>query len=141
NPGWGYPRIAGELLKPGLRVSPSTIRRILLANWLGPAPRHSGPSWPQFLRQQAAGMLLQLLHCRDDLAAPLLPALLHRTRKPPRAPDGLHHQSERRLGDPARAQSQLHVPVRADAVPDPRPRAASSAGPSTRSSAAMGSMS
>jgi putative transposase len=57
NPGWGYPRIAGELLKLGLRVSPSTIRRILLANGLGPAPRRSGPSWQQFLRQQAAGML------------------------------------------------------------------------------------
>src|SRR5437867_10223674 len=57
NPGWGYPRIAGELLKLGLRVSPSTIRRILLANRLGPAPRRSGPSWQQFLRQQAASML------------------------------------------------------------------------------------
>ncbi|HZD64448.1 MAG TPA: integrase core domain-containing protein [Xanthobacteraceae bacterium] len=57
NPGWGYPRIAGELLKLGLHVSPSTVRRILLANRLGPAPRRSGPSWRQFLRQQAAGML------------------------------------------------------------------------------------
>jgi putative transposase len=57
NPGWGYPRIAGELLKLGLRVSPSTVRRILLANRLGPAPRRSGPSWQQFLRQQAASML------------------------------------------------------------------------------------
>jgi putative transposase len=57
NPRWGYPRIAGELLKLGLRVSPSTIRRILLAAGSGPAPRRSGPSWRQFLRQQAASML------------------------------------------------------------------------------------
>src|SRR5438128_255994 len=57
NPGWGYPRIAGELLKLGLRLSPSTVRRILLANRLGPAPRRSGPSWREFLRQQAASML------------------------------------------------------------------------------------
>ncbi len=49
----GYPRIAGELLKLGLRVSPSTVRRILLANRLAPAPRRSGPGWRQFLRQQA----------------------------------------------------------------------------------------
>jgi hypothetical protein len=26
NPRWGYPRIAGELLKLGVRVSPSTVR-------------------------------------------------------------------------------------------------------------------
>jgi transposase InsO family protein len=57
NPCWGYPRIAGELLKLGLRVSPSTIRRILLTARSGPAPRRSGPSWQQFLRQQAASML------------------------------------------------------------------------------------
>jgi putative transposase len=31
NPRWGYPRIAGEVLKLGLRVSPSTVRRLLLA--------------------------------------------------------------------------------------------------------------
>jgi hypothetical protein len=57
NPRWGYPRIAGELRTLGLRVSPSTVRRILLANQLGPAPRRSGPSWRQFLRHQAASML------------------------------------------------------------------------------------
>jgi putative transposase len=57
NPRWGYPRIAGELLKLGLRVSPSTVRRILLSAGSGPAPRRSGPSWGQFLHRQAASML------------------------------------------------------------------------------------
>jgi putative transposase len=57
NPRWGYPRIAGELLKLGLPVSPSTIRRILLAAGSGPAPRRTGLSWRQFLHQQAASML------------------------------------------------------------------------------------
>src|SRR5437764_7387661 len=57
NTRWGYPRIAGELLKLGLRVSPSTVRRLLLAAGLRPAPRRSGPSWRDFLRQQAASVL------------------------------------------------------------------------------------
>ena len=57
NPRWGYPRIAGELLKLGVRVSPSTVRRLLLAAGLEPAPRRTGPSWREFLRQQAASTL------------------------------------------------------------------------------------
>jgi putative transposase len=57
NPRWGYARIAGELLKLGLRISPSRVRRILVAAGLTPAPRRSGPNWRQFLRQQAATML------------------------------------------------------------------------------------
>jgi putative transposase len=57
NPRWGYPRIAGELLKLGVRVSPSTVRRLLLAAGLKPAPRRNGPSWREFLRQQAASVL------------------------------------------------------------------------------------
>jgi putative transposase len=57
NPRWGYPRIAGELLKLGLRVSPSSVRRILLAAGLDPAPRRIGPTWSQFLRQQAASII------------------------------------------------------------------------------------
>jgi putative transposase len=57
NPRWGYPRIAGELLKLGVRISPSTIRRLLLAAGLTPAPRRCGPSWREFLRQQAASVL------------------------------------------------------------------------------------
>jgi len=57
NPRWGYPRIAGELLKLGHRVSPSTVRRLLARAGLEPAPRRSGPSWRAFLRQQAASMI------------------------------------------------------------------------------------
>ena len=57
NPRWGYPRIAGELLKVGVRVSPSTVRRLLLAAGLMPAPRRNGPSWREFLRQQATSVL------------------------------------------------------------------------------------
>jgi len=57
NPRWGYPRIAGELLKLGVHVSPSTVRRLLVAAGLKPAPRRNGPSWREFLREQATSML------------------------------------------------------------------------------------
>src|SRR5512132_3115684 len=57
NPRWGYQRIAGELNKLGLSVSPSTVRRLLARAGLGPAPRRSGPSWRAFLRAQAASVV------------------------------------------------------------------------------------
>jgi putative transposase len=38
-------------------VTPSTVRRLLLAAGLTPAPRRNGPSWREFLRQQATSML------------------------------------------------------------------------------------
>jgi putative transposase len=57
NPHWGYQRIAGELMKLGFRLSPSTIRRVLASAGLEPAPRRGAVSWPVFLRQQAASML------------------------------------------------------------------------------------
>jgi transposase InsO family protein len=57
NPRWGYQRIAGELTKLGLAVSPSTVRRLLARAGLRPAPRRSGPSWREFLRGQASSII------------------------------------------------------------------------------------
>jgi len=57
NPRWGYQRIHGELLRLGWRVSASSIRRILHAHGLDPAPRRGPANWRSFLRQQAAGII------------------------------------------------------------------------------------
>ena len=58
NDSWGYQRIQGELLKLGYQVSASTIRRVLKARKVPPAPkRRTDTTWLQFLRAQASTML------------------------------------------------------------------------------------
>jgi transposase InsO family protein len=57
NPRWGYLRICGECAKLETKVSATSVRNILRRNGLGPAPRRGGPSWAEFLRSQAAGVL------------------------------------------------------------------------------------
>jgi putative transposase len=57
NPRWGCVRIEGELRKLGIRVAPTTIRTLLRTARLGPAPRRTGPTWTEFLRAQAHGVI------------------------------------------------------------------------------------
>ena len=57
NPRWGNQRIRGELMKLEIKISATTIRTILLRHGLYPAPRRAGPTWTEFLRSQAAGIL------------------------------------------------------------------------------------
>ena len=57
NPGWGYERIRGELLKLGHQVSATAIRALLRRHGLPPAPQRAGLSWRAFLRAQAQGVL------------------------------------------------------------------------------------
>src|SRR4051812_23304653 len=48
NPRWGYLRIVGECRNLGVRVSATSVRRILRRDGFGPAPRRGGPTWTQF---------------------------------------------------------------------------------------------
>lgn len=57
NPHWGYQRIAGELKRLGLAVSPTTVRKVLISAAVPPAPERTRQSWRSFLRQQAASTL------------------------------------------------------------------------------------
>jgi putative transposase len=57
NPRWGCLRIKGELAKLGITVSATAIRTLLRREGLGPAPRRGAPTWVEFLRHQATGIL------------------------------------------------------------------------------------
>jgi putative transposase len=54
---WGYLRIVGELKKLGIAVSKGSVANVLRRHGLRPAPRRSGPTWVEFLRSQAMGIV------------------------------------------------------------------------------------
>ncbi|HEX5402608.1 MAG TPA: helix-turn-helix domain-containing protein [Pseudonocardiaceae bacterium] len=84
NPTWGYRRIAGELAGTGCQVGASTVWAILKRAGIDPSPRRCGPSWAQFLRTQAAGILAcDFFHCDTVLLTRLycFAVVEHATRR------------------------------------------------------------
>jgi hypothetical protein len=61
NPHWGYRRIVGELKGLGVTVSPTSVRKVMLAAGLQPAPERARSSWRAFLRQQVSALACDFL--------------------------------------------------------------------------------
>jgi putative transposase len=84
NPGWGYRRIHGELAGLGVKIAASTVWEILKKAGIDPAPRRTGPTWPQFLRSQAEAILACDFFTADLLdgtQAYILAVIEHATRR------------------------------------------------------------
>jgi hypothetical protein len=57
NPRWRFRRIAGELHRLGIQISPTSVRKILSGAGVGPAGQRGGPTWREFIRGQAHSMI------------------------------------------------------------------------------------
>ncbi len=84
NPEWGYRRIHGELAGLGVTMAASTAWEILNKAGIDPAPRRTGPTWPQFLRSQAEAILacdFFTVGLLDGTHAYVLAVIEHATRR------------------------------------------------------------
>jgi putative transposase len=106
NPRWGYLRIRGELLKLGVDVSATTIATVLRQGGLGPAPRRIGPTWTQFLRLQAYGLLSPGGPSEEEDTLNRIPS----DRRGPPAPSEDPGTAE--TADPIHAANHLRAPNR-----------------------------
>jgi len=65
NPTWGYRRIHGELCRLGHTIAASTVWKILRAAGINPSRDRTGPTWLEFIRSQAAGIIATDFACVD----------------------------------------------------------------------------
>ncbi|MFF4623460.1 hypothetical protein [Nonomuraea jabiensis] len=59
--------IAGQIASLGRKVPPATVWAILKRVGFDPAPRSSGPTWAQFLKAQATGILACDFFCVETV--------------------------------------------------------------------------
>jgi hypothetical protein len=57
NPTWGYRRTHGELATTGVTIAAPSVWAILKHRGVDPSPRRSGPTWAEFLSEQAKGLM------------------------------------------------------------------------------------
>jgi transposase InsO family protein len=84
NPIWGYRRVHGELAGLGYQIGASTVWKILRSAGIDPVPQRTGPTWAQFLRAQAHGIVACDLFHLDTITLHRLYAFFvieHATRR------------------------------------------------------------
>lgn len=65
NPDWGYQRIHGELNRLGHQLAATTVWKILRTAGINPTRDRTGPTWIEFIRSQAAGIIATDFACVD----------------------------------------------------------------------------